>query len=74
MGKLGTKEGKEQRMQVVEQAKQMEFLSSYDKKVSQADLKDGTIVKDGNVDATNGVLMKDKLHVPRILSSIQIYA
>lgn len=61
-------------MQVVEQTKQMEFLSSYDKKVSQADLKDGTIVIDGNVDAANDVLMKDKLHVPRILSSIQIYA
>jgi hypothetical protein len=32
MGKLGIIKGKEQRMQVVKQAKQMEFLNLYDKK------------------------------------------
>jgi formylmethanofuran dehydrogenase subunit C len=68
----GIIKGKEQRTQVVKQAKQMEFLNSYDKKVSQVDLKGGTIVVDGNVDVADGVLMKDKLHVSKVLSLIQI--
>lgn len=72
MGKPGIIEGREQRTQVVKQTKQMEFLNSYDKKVSQVDLKGGTIVVDGNVDVADGVLMKDKLHVSKVLSLIQI--
>ncbi len=72
MGKQGLIEGKEQRTQVVNQAKQMEFLNSHDKKVSQVDSKGGTIVVDNNVGVADGVLRKDKLHVSKVLSSIQI--
>jgi hypothetical protein len=35
------------------------------------DLKGGTIVN-GNVDVEDGVLMKDKVHVSKVLSLIQI--
>jgi hypothetical protein len=72
MGKLGIIKGKEQRTQVVKQAKQMEFLNSCDKKIRQVDLKGGTIFVDGNVDVADGVLMLDKLHVSKVLSLIQI--
>jgi len=42
------------------------------KNLVNVDLKGGTIVVDGNVDVEDGVLMKDKVHVSKVLSLIQI--